>query len=108
MITVHALPRSHRTLFNQLVAASAIFLFAMASMAVAQQDYKSPQDAVDALVATARSGDQKAALVVLGRDGEDIISSGDKVADDAVRQRFVTSYDTKHQIALTVTARLSW
>ena len=61
------------------------------SMALAQHDYKTPQDAVDALVATARSGDQKAALVVLGRGGEDIISSGDKVSDDAVRERFVTS-----------------
>jgi len=70
------------------------------SIALAQQDYKTPQDAVDALVATARSGDQKAALVVLGRGGEDIISSGDKVSDDAVRARFVASYDTKHQIAM--------
>ena len=70
------------------------------SMALAQQDYKTPQDAADALVATARSGDQKAALVVLGRGGEDIISSGDKVSDDAVRERFVASYDTKHQIAM--------
>jgi len=70
------------------------------SMALAQQDYKTPQDAVDALVATARSGDQKAALVVLGRGGEDIISSGDKVSDDAIRERFVGSYDTKHQIAM--------
>ena len=43
------------------------------------------------------SGDQKAALVVLGHGGEDIISSGDKVSDDAVRQRFVTSYDAKHE-----------
>ena len=70
------------------------------SVALAQQDYKTPQDAVDALVATARSGDQKAALVVLGRGGEDIISSGDKVSDDAIRERFVTSYDAKHQIAM--------
>ena len=70
------------------------------SMALAQQDYKTPQAAADALVATARSGDQKAALVVLGRGGEDIISSGDKVSDDAVRERFVASYDTKHQIAI--------
>src|SRR5215469_12135339 len=70
------------------------------SMALAQQDYKTPQDAVDALVATAKSGDQKAALAVLGRGGEDIISSGDKVSDNAIRERFVTSYDTKHQIAM--------
>ncbi len=40
----------------------------------------------------------KAALVVLGHGGEDIISSGDKVSDDAARQRFVTSYDAKHSI----------
>ena len=77
-----------------------IILFAMATAALAQQDYKTPQDAVDALVATARSGDQEAALAVLGRGGEDVISSGDKVSDDAVRQRFVTSYDAKHKITL--------
>ena len=62
--------------------------FATSSLAMAQQDYKTPQDAVDALVATANSGDQKAALVVLGRGGEDIISSGDKVADEAARAAF--------------------
>jgi Protein of unknown function (DUF2950) len=80
--------------------AAAILLFAMAPVAVAQQDYKTPDAAVDALVASAKSGDQKAALVVLGRDGEDIISSGDKVSDDAARRRFVTSYDAKHQITM--------
>jgi hypothetical protein len=80
--------------------AAAMLVIATASVAVAQQDYKTPQDAVDALVATARSGDQKTALTVLGRGGEDIISSGDKVSDDAVRARFVASYDAKHQITL--------
>jgi hypothetical protein len=87
-------------LLGRLISAAAILLFAMASVASAQQDYKTPQEAVDALVATAKSGDQKAALVVLGRDGEDIISSGDKVADEAARKRFVTSYGAKHQIAM--------
>ena len=81
-----------------IVAASASIV--TSSVALAQEDYKTPQAAVDALVATARSGDEKAALVVLGRDGEDIISSGDKVSDDAVRERFVNSYDAKHQITM--------
>ena len=81
-----------------LVVASASI--AASSVALAQQDYETPQAAVDSLVATAKSGDQKAALIVLGRGGEDIISSGDKVSDDAVRARFVASYDTKHQIAM--------
>ncbi len=80
---------------------AALLVAASASAAFAQQDYKSPQDAVDALVATARSGDMKAALEVLGKDGEDIISSGDKVSDDAVRARFVASYDKKHQITMS-------
>ena len=69
---------------------AAIFVVASASItlpsfALAQQDYKTPQAAVDALVAAAKSSDQKAALVVLGHHGEDIISSGDKVADEAAR-----------------------
>jgi Protein of unknown function (DUF2950) len=81
-----------------IVTASASI--ATSSAALAQEDYKTPQAAVDALVATARSGDEKAALVVLGRHGEDIISSGDKVSDDAVRERFVNSYDAKHQITM--------
>jgi Protein of unknown function (DUF2950) len=81
-----------------IVAASASI--ATSSVALAQEDYKTPQAAVDALVATARSGDEKAALVVLGRDGEDIIASGDKVSDAAVRERFVNSYDAKHQITM--------
>ena len=77
-----------------------LFFFAMASAAFAQQDYKTPQDAVDALVAAARSGDQKALLFVLGPGGEDIVSSGDKVADEATRKHFVESYDAKHAIAM--------
>jgi Protein of unknown function (DUF2950) len=81
-----------------IVTASASI--ATSSVALAQEDYKTPQAAIDALVATARSSDEKAALVVLGRYGEDIISSGDKVSDDAVRERFVNSYDAKHQITM--------
>jgi hypothetical protein len=79
---------------------AALIVAASSTAAFAQQDYKSPQDAVDALVATARSGDLKAALDVLGKDGEDILSSGDKVSDDAVRARFVASYDKKHTITM--------
>jgi hypothetical protein len=87
-------------IFAMLTSLAASLIVASASIAAAQQTYKTPEAAVDALVATAKSGDQKEALVVLGRDGKDIISSGDKVSDDAARQRFVASYDAKHQIAM--------
>jgi hypothetical protein len=83
-----------------IALAAAVIFLAMAPAAFAQKGYTTPQTAVDALVATARNGDQKAALVVLGKEGEDIISSGDKVSDDDVRARFVASYDAKHSIAM--------
>ena len=70
------------------------------SLAFAQEKYATPEAAADALIASARSGDEKAGLVVLGPSGGDIISSGDKVSDDAVRARFVNSYDAKHEIKM--------
>ena len=75
-----------------------LLVFASVSAAFAQEKYATPDAAVDALVASARSGDEKAALVVLGPGAGDIISSGDKVSDDAVRARFIGSYNAKHEI----------
>jgi len=81
-----------------LVVLAALLL--TASVAAAQQTYKTPEAAVDALVAAAKADDEKAALAVFGKAGEDIVSSGDKVSDEAIRKRFVESYDAKHQIAM--------
>jgi hypothetical protein len=79
---------------------AAISMLTSASVAFAQEKYATPDAAVDALVASAKSGDEKAALVVLGPGGGDIISSGDKVSDDRVRARFMSSYDAKHEIKM--------
>jgi hypothetical protein len=76
----------------------ALAVLMTAQLARAQQDYKTPEEAAEALLAGAKSGDTKAALKVLGSDGEDILSSGDKVADEHARARFVASYDAKHSI----------
>ena len=74
--------------------------FALSGQALAQQDYKTPQAAAEALAAAAKSSDAEAALVVLGHNGQDIISSGDKVADDNARQKFVAAYDAKHAVTM--------
>jgi len=95
MITTRLLRNARASL---LVVLAAMLL--TASVATAQQTYKTPQAAVDALIAAAKADDEKAALAVFGKDGEDIISSGDKVSDEAIRKRFVESYDSKHQIAM--------
>lgn len=89
------------TLAGRLAAlAGAILLGAMVSIAAAQQSFKTPEEAADALVAAARSGDRMAVLAVLGRGGSDIVSSGDEVADADARKRFLAAYDAKHSVAM--------
>ncbi len=78
----------------------ALLLCATASIASAQQAFKTPDDAANALVSAAKTGDRKAIVTVLGPDGDDIVSSGDEVADAATRQKFIAAYDAKHQIAM--------
>jgi hypothetical protein len=72
----------------------------VASVANAQQAFKTAEEAASAFVAAAKADDVSKLLTVLGPDGEDIVSSGDEVDDKATRQRFVAAYDAKHQIAL--------
>src|SRR5262245_20664394 len=75
-----------------------LLAFAMVHVAHADQSFKTEEEAVNALVSAAKAGDEKGLLTVLGRDGADIVSSGDPVADAATRQRFVAAYDTRHDI----------
>lgn len=100
MITARLLRNARSSSPLSLLVAVAATMLLTASVATAQQSYKTPQAAVDALIAAAKADDEKATLAVFGKDGEDIISSGDKVADEAIRKRFVEAYDAKHQIAM--------
>jgi Protein of unknown function (DUF2950) len=86
-----------RTLVSLTLAA---LLWTSASVVSAQQAFKTPDEAASALVSAAKTGDRKAILSVLGPDGNDILSSGDAVADATTREKFVAAYDAKHQIAM--------
>jgi Protein of unknown function (DUF2950) len=79
---------------------AAMLVLAMVLPASAQQSFKTAEEAAEALVKAAKSGDRKAILAVLGRDGADIVSSGDPVADKATREEFVAAYDAKHQVTM--------
>lgn len=83
---------------TKVLFTTAIFL--CASAASAQQAFKTPDEAASALVSAAKANDLKAISTVLGPDGDDIISSGDDVADVTTRQKFVAAYDAKHQLAM--------
>ena len=83
----------HRAALPGIVA-----LALLSSPSQAQQSYPTPEDAAAALAAAVKSGPNGAILKVLGNKAEDIISSGDEVADADTRQRFTSMYDSKHSI----------
>jgi len=87
----------NKALVSSTIAA---LLCTAVSVASAQQAFKTPDEAAAALVSAAKASDMKALVTVLGPDGEDIVSSGDAVADATTRQKFVSAYDAKHQITL--------
>ena len=66
--------------------------------AQAQQSFTNPDDAASALAAAVKSGAKQDMLKVLGADGEDIIDSGDDVADADARGKFVAAYDARHSV----------
>ena len=70
----------------------------MISAAVAQQTFKTPEEAAENLVAGLRAGDNKAVNAILGPGGEAILSSGDSVQDENTRRLFLLAYDAKHSI----------
>src|SRR5262249_29019745 len=76
------------------------FAFAALAPGAAQESFKTPEAAADALANAARTGDRAAIIKVLGPDGADIASSGDPVADSDLRKRFADTYDAKHQVKM--------
>jgi hypothetical protein len=81
-----------------VVMAAVMTLAVLSSASQVQQTYSSPEDAAAALVAAVKTGTRPAILKVLGSDAEEIVESGDDVADAEARQRFVTGYDARHSI----------
>jgi hypothetical protein len=88
------------TSFHRAVSTSVATILALAlmsSVSQAQQSFPSPEDASAALAVAVKSGPRDV-LMVLGRAADDIVSSGDEVADADTRLRFTSMYDAKHSI----------
>ena len=94
MIVLHSI--RHVRLLAGLVAIASLGL--MTPPAEAQQPFANPDEATGALATAVKSGMKQNILKVLGADGEDIISSGDDVADTDARNKFVAAYDAKHSV----------
>jgi hypothetical protein len=89
-----------QTLVNggRLFAACLAFTFALSADCNAQKRFKTPTEATEVLADAAKAGDMNVLIAILGREGRDIVISGDPVADKTAAEKFATSYNNKHQV----------
>jgi hypothetical protein len=60
--------------------------------------YPSPEEATKAFMAALRAGDIKALLEILGTEADEVVDSGDPVADRNAREKFAALYDEANKI----------
>jgi hypothetical protein len=65
---------------------------------VGQRMFTSPEEAAKALISALKSKDSKALEGIFGPESKDLVSSGDSVADQARRGKFVQHYEEKHHL----------
>jgi hypothetical protein len=63
-----------------------------------RQGYASPEEAAAALATAARSHDQAALSTIFGSDSKNLLSSGDRYADEEQQRRFAAAFDEKHEL----------
>jgi hypothetical protein len=68
-----------------------------------QRTFASPEEAVKAFVEALKSNDARAVEAILGPGSRDLVSSGDPVADGAIREQFVRRYGEKNRLEVTET-----
>ena len=86
-----------------IAAAFIVLLFFGSAHAqtVKQRTFASPEEAVKAFIEALKSNDVKALEAILGPGSRDLVSSGDPVADKAVRERFLSRYGEKNRLEVT-------
>jgi hypothetical protein len=84
----------------RLVALTAAFaLLAACGKPADKTSFATPEEAVDAFIAALQKNDVARMQALLGPGGEEIVASGDPVADETAREEFLASYQAKHSIA---------
>lgn len=76
------------------------------AQAPGQKTFSSPNAAADALAAAVQSNNDQELLAILGPSAHDLISSGDRRADQNNRARFTRRYKQLHQFATAADGRV--
>lgn len=80
---------------------------AAATGAAFGEGFASKEAAVQAFVQAIRAGNDAALLKILGPEAKSLISSGDPVADRAVKNRIASAYDQMHRFVTTSDGRVT-
>ena len=91
---------------RRLTAVIVVFVMLICALTVgrayaaapAQKTFKSPDEAVSAMIDAAKRNDTKALLAIFGPGGKGLVSSGDEVADKAAGGQFVAHYEEKNRL----------
>jgi len=98
------LPKENRQRMLRWLLGAVAMIVALAGCRTAtqapanQQGFASPQQAVAALVGAVQDDNDSALLAILGPDAQDLIASGDPVADQNDRTRFLEAFAEKHSL----------
>lgn len=109
------LANMHNNLVSALSRTAIATAFAvLASTATAQQVFTSPEAAVDALIAAAKSNDEAAIVQLFGPKSRDVLGTVDKARDRELRSRFAAAageyrmLDTNSDGSLTLVVGNQW
>jgi Protein of unknown function (DUF2950) len=100
LLEVTMLPKFRRNAFIAWAILLALFIPLAAcnkSEKHSAATFASPEDAGNALLQAAKSGDQNAILAIFGPDSKDIILSGDAVQDKAAVDAYIAGYGVMHR-----------
>jgi hypothetical protein len=87
---------------TSLLAAIFVLIVLTAPLSLAQAEgqrtYATSKEALDAFIQASRDSNSAELQAILGPGSEQIISSGDEVADKKARDWFINGYDAKHSL----------
>jgi len=84
-----------------VVAAAIVVIFIFTGLAIAafeQKTFAAGEDAVNAFIKAMKEDNNEELLTIFGNDANELISSGDHVADQQRREMFLGIYDEQHRL----------
>ena len=101
----HAIKESWLKLWLAILITAVFFSLVISGLSLAetvkQRTFASPKEAIKAMVEALKSNDVKALEAIFGPGSQDLIMSGDSVADQSGREQFLKMYGEKNSLEET-------